>query len=238
MLRRSLPLTAQATSSLPTAPTTSFAGSIQRARSPRSRGATASDLVTRGTAGQQPCAQFYDPAGLAVDNSGNLFIADSVNNVVREVAPPLYWDPNQTATENAGGSGTWAPGSGAKYWFDPYLGTDVASSNVSTAIFAGAGGTVTLNGSVSPTFLTFASDNYVVVAAAPGDGLNLPTTGSCFNVAGDEAEIRARSTARACYRSMALACSCWAAPTPATGARIWRAARYNWRLAPPWEAAT
>lgn len=146
-----------------------------------------------GDGGTATGAQLYDPAGIAVDSSGNLFVADSVNNVIREIAPPLYWDPNQTATENAGGSGAWTPGypttGGAKCWFDPYLGMDVASGNVYTAIFAGTGGTVTLYGTASPSALVFTSDNYDIVAAAAGDGLVLPPSGMSVNVAADQAEI-------------------------------------------------
>ena len=119
-----------------------------------------------------------------------------MNNVIRQVAPPLYWDPNQTCTENAGGSGTWTPGysltgGGPECWFDPYLGMDVAFHDVYTAIFAGAGGTVTLDGTASPAALTFCSDNYVLAAAAAGDGLVLPPAGTCVNVAANQVEIDA-----------------------------------------------
>ena len=65
-----------------------------------------------GDSGPATAAQLYDPTGIAVDNAGNLFIADSANDVIRRVTPPLYWDPYQTETENAGGSGTGQPAPG------------------------------------------------------------------------------------------------------------------------------
>ena len=54
-------------------------------------GGTISTVAGNGTAGYSgdgaaaSSAELYDPTGVAVDSSGNLYIADSVNNVVRKV---------------------------------------------------------------------------------------------------------------------------------------------------------
>ena len=39
-----------------------------------------------GNGGLATAARLFDPVGLALDSSGNLFIADTGNNVIREVA--------------------------------------------------------------------------------------------------------------------------------------------------------
>ena len=44
-------------------------------------------------------------------------------------------------------------------WYDPLLGTDVAWCNRSAAIFAGAAGTVTLGGTVSPASIALRAND-------------------------------------------------------------------------------
>ncbi len=80
-------------------------------------------------------AQLDNPNGIATDHNGNLFIADSVNNVVRKVAPSLYWDPSQTETEDGGGSGTWSAGD-EKFWYDPILRATLHGANIATRFLA------------------------------------------------------------------------------------------------------
>ena len=41
-----------------------------------------------GDNGPATAAELYYPAGVAVDSAGDLFIADSGNNAIREVNPP------------------------------------------------------------------------------------------------------------------------------------------------------
>ncbi len=103
-----------------------------------------------GDNGAAASAQLNDPTGVAVDAAGDLFIADSGNNVVRKVPPTLYWDPHQTDTENAGGGGAWTTDSADTYWYNPLLGADVAWSDGSDAVFSGTAATVTVSGPVSP----------------------------------------------------------------------------------------
>ena len=43
-----------------------------------------------GDGARQPCARLNYPYGIAVDSAGNLYIADTGNNVVRKVTYPTY----------------------------------------------------------------------------------------------------------------------------------------------------
>ncbi len=138
-------------------------------------------------------ARLDNPNGIVINGNGNLYIADSVNNVIRKVSPPLYWDPNQTGTATAGGAGTWSPGN-VKIWYDPILNADVAWSQASNAIFAGTAGTVTISGVVQPASVTFVSNNYLVTGAAPSDSLAMASAGVFINVAADQAEVDAPIT--------------------------------------------
>jgi sugar lactone lactonase YvrE len=59
--------------------------------------------------GPKAMVQFSDPAGLALDGKGNLFVADSSNNVIRQVVVA-----SGTTSTFAGGNGAgWADGQGA-----------------------------------------------------------------------------------------------------------------------------
>ena len=127
-------------------------------------------------------AQLNSPDGIATDIAGDLFIADSGNDVIRKVTPPLYWDPLQTGTEIAGGSGTWTSAGNTKCWYDPFLGADAAWSDGSNAVFAGTAATVTVSGTVSPTSVTFDASDYVLTGAEPSDGLVLPAGGVSIDV--------------------------------------------------------
>ena len=125
-----------------------------RARSAglRETGATA----TAAMAVRRPAPSLYDPNGVAVNAAGQLFIADSCNNVVRKVAAPLYWDPGQTGSGAAGGSGVWTSAAGnANSWYNPFIGADVAWCDGSSVVLGGTAGVVTLTGTVSPASIAF-----------------------------------------------------------------------------------
>jgi sugar lactone lactonase YvrE len=86
------------------------------AGSPRSRGSTTN---TSGSS-----ARFNDPSGVAVDSSGNIYVADSGNNTIRMVTPAGYVT---TIAGLAGSSGS-ADGNGNGARFDAPSGVAVDSS--------------------------------------------------------------------------------------------------------------
>jgi NHL repeat len=63
-----------------------------------------------GDGGPATLAQLHDPQGLAIDGAGDLFIADTYNNAVREVTPA---DVISTVVNAAGANGA-APGRGGE----------------------------------------------------------------------------------------------------------------------------
>lgn len=63
-----------------------------------------------GDGGPATSAQLYDPEGIAVDGAGDLFIADTFNNAIREVTP----DGTISTVVNSAGANGAAPGRGAE----------------------------------------------------------------------------------------------------------------------------
>jgi sugar lactone lactonase YvrE len=62
-----------------------------------------------GDGGAATSAQLYDPEGVALDSAGDLFIADTFNNAIREVTPDgTIW----TVVNAAGAGGTTPPSGG------------------------------------------------------------------------------------------------------------------------------
>ena len=116
-------------------------------------------------------AQLDSPASIVASSAGDVFIADTYNDVVRKVAPPLYWDPNQKSSETSGGSGVWTGNSNDACWYNPFLAADAGWSDGSDAVFSGAGGTVTLSGTISPASISFEADGYILLNATRNDGL-------------------------------------------------------------------
>ena len=81
----------------------------------------------------------------------------------------MYWDPSQT---DGAGSG-WRPerhswNSTDLDWYDPSLGTDVAWTNGSNAVFSGPGGTLNVAGEISANSISFVSDGYTLQDASGG----------------------------------------------------------------------
>ena len=62
-----------------------------------------------GDGGQATSAQLYSPQGVAVDGAGDLFIADTFNNAIREVTPD---GTISTVVNAAGANGTTPPSGG------------------------------------------------------------------------------------------------------------------------------
>jgi hypothetical protein len=87
---------------------------------------TVSTLAGSGAAGASagfangvgPAAQFYNPAGVAVDTAGNVYVADYNNNLIRVVSP------SGTVSTLAGSGGGFANGPGPSSRF--YTPTGVA----------------------------------------------------------------------------------------------------------------
>ena len=190
-----------------------------------------------GDGGAAAGARLYAPSGIALDEYGNLFIADSANNVIRKVAPMVYWDPNQTGTEDTGGSGTWTSAGGVKCWYDPLLARTLPGARAATRFFAGTGGTVAMSGAVSPTSVTFGCDNYVVTAATANDSLTLPSAGVSVSVTADQAEIDAPIAGCGTLIVNGPGAWDWAVPTSTAAALTWRAERCNCTMKRPWAAA-
>lgn len=80
--------------------------------------------------GRGAAARFYHPAGLAVDASGNVYVADNGNHTIRKIAP------DGTVTTLAGQArrhgGTDGPGPAARFLFPTGVAVD-ASGNVYVA---------------------------------------------------------------------------------------------------------
>ena len=54
-----------------------------------------STLAGNGTAGLEDgkftASEFNQPAGIAIDKNGNLFVGDTGNNVIRKIVPNTWW---------------------------------------------------------------------------------------------------------------------------------------------------
>ena len=137
-----------------------------------------------GDGGRPPPPSSTIPSASRSTTAGELFIADSDNNVIRKIIPLLYWDPAQTGTEDSGG---WAPGRPTTM---TSFGTTRPSARMwpgATAamrFLAGTAGTVTISGTVCPASITFDTDHYLIVNATSSDSLMLPPGGTSINVEG------------------------------------------------------
>jgi len=94
--------------------------------------------------GTGPAARFYDPENLAVDGSGNIWVADGKGNTIREVTPA------GVVTTFAGEAGVagFSNGTGANAQFNNLLGVAVdAFGN----LYVGDGGNNEVRRITSPT---------------------------------------------------------------------------------------
>jgi fibronectin-binding autotransporter adhesin len=102
-------------------------------------------------------------------------VSNQVNLVVTNGLTFRFWDgdagPKNDGVVN-GGSGLWQSGAGNDNWTDADGTPNAAFTDSSFAVFAGVGGTVTVDGSlgaINVTGMQFAADGYVV----GGDAINL-----------------------------------------------------------------
>ena len=138
-------------------------------------GGTISTVAGNGTAGftgdnaSATSAELNNPTGVAVDSSGNIFIADSGNNVVRKVA-------NGTITTFAGNNSA-----GAGYSGDSALATG-AQLNNPVGVAADAAGNVYIADAGNNVIRQVYSGN--IVTAAVGfthpDGVAVDSSGSLY----------------------------------------------------------
>src|SRR5215469_5935135 len=89
-------------------------------------------------------------------------------------AQALYWDPGQTASATAGGSGNWDTTS--TFWFNGV--TDVPWTDGNDAFFEGTAGTVTLmqNSSAADLHFTNSTGNYYITNATGAETLTVNNT--------------------------------------------------------------
>ena len=75
--------------------------------------------------GQGTAALFYNPCGITIDSSGNLYVADSENHKIRKI------DTSRNVTTIAGSSRGYADGQGtAALFYNPYGITIDSSGNL------------------------------------------------------------------------------------------------------------
>jgi sugar lactone lactonase YvrE len=84
-------------------------------------------LGYQGDGGLATAAELYEPTGLAMDTAGNLYIADSGNNVVRIIYPNGYLTTFAGQRE-AGYSGDGGPAASAQFYYPKGLAIDTAGN--------------------------------------------------------------------------------------------------------------
>jgi len=128
--------------------------------------------------GAAAIARFNSPRGISVDGSGNLYVADSANGIVREITSA------GVVTTLAGSPGSFASGAGigANAFFDVPVATAVDSkgnvyvtNNLGNTISIGAAATaIPVQITEQPASQTIANGS-TVVFQAPATGLPVPT---------------------------------------------------------------
>jgi len=85
--------------------------------------------VAGSTDGTGSAALFYSPAGIAIDSSGNLFVADTINNKIRKGVPTTT-DSDSSGTSGSSGSSSTSSSSGSS---SSSSGSSSSSSGSSTS---------------------------------------------------------------------------------------------------------
>ena len=100
---------------------------IHATPSPPSPGSRAS-AATRGTAALPPTTRCATRLGLAVDGSGNLYIADQYNSIVRKLVVSTSTISNYAGTGTSGYSGDGAAATGAELYYPSVVAVDSAGN--------------------------------------------------------------------------------------------------------------
>ena len=113
-------------------------------------------------------ARFYEPCGVGVDGSGNIYVADAHNNAIRKMTPAGYVTTVAGTGTPFGGS-TDGIGAGAQFNFPTGV---VVDGNGNVAVADSGNGTIRL--------MTASGTNWVVrtVAGLPGGGAGEDGTGN------------------------------------------------------------
>ncbi len=115
-----------------------------------------------GNGGAATNASMYSPAGVAVDSSGNLYIADSHNNLVREVMLSASYPTLTLSDVTTSNAGTYALIITSPY--GSFTNTEATITAVSSPVIAGI--ISNPDGSVTLNLLTPPGSNSFVLAAA------------------------------------------------------------------------
>jgi RHS repeat-associated protein len=124
-----------------------------------------------GDGGPAASAHLYNPSGIVVDSSNNLYIADSGNNRIREVTAPISTGTGIITTVagngNIGYSGDGGPATSAEFWYPTGVGVD------------GSGNIYVLTGRDSAAINMTANCGLRKVIAATGNIYTVAGNGTC-----------------------------------------------------------
>lgn len=107
--------------------------------------------------GQDTSARFYTPSGLAIDDTGNIYVADAYNHRIRKITPGGY-------VSTIGGSGATGPGNGGFMNGSK----DVARFNTPTELCVDAQGNVYVSDTFGERIRKIAPDGTVSTIAGVG----------------------------------------------------------------------
>jgi sugar lactone lactonase YvrE len=164
-----------------------------------------------GDGGPATAARLKSPQGLAVDSAGNVFIADSNNNVIREVTKATGQISTVAGNSTSGFAGDGGPATAAKLNFPDAVKVDSsgnifiadASNNVIREVTKATGQISTVAGN---TTSAFSGDGGPATAAA----LNFPS-GLAIDTAGD---VFVADTGNNVIRELPLLAAKATTPTP------------------------
>ncbi|HZV13564.1 MAG TPA: hypothetical protein VFA55_10145 [Candidatus Kapabacteria bacterium] len=116
--------------------------------------------------GQDTSARFYTPSGLAIDDSGNIYVADAYNHRIRKITPGGY-------VSTIGGNGATGPGNGG--FADGSK--DSARFNTPTELCVDAQGNVYVSDTFGERIRKIAPDGTVSTIAGNGSAGFMDSTG-------------------------------------------------------------